>query len=355
MSFLHVRLDMAKLKALVTGGAGFLGQHIVQQLIDTGKYDVFIFDIRDTGTARAPVIVGDLRKHDQVASAVKGKDIVFHCATAAPTGENSLNNELMHSVNVDGTTNVINACMDCGVPNLVFTSSASVVFDGKKLDFVNEQHAYASKPMDYYTQTKIMAEKLILEANGKGGLQTVALRPSAIFGEGDLVMVPTVVKQAKAGKMKYIIGDGKNEIDFTYVGNVAQAHLDAAAALQDPKRALKVAGRAFFITNQAPISFWTMMGNVCQGLGYRRPSIKLPFWLIIAIAALFEYVIRPLLTPFVKLNTDFTVNRILIATTQRTFDNTAAINDLGYKPKVSMDEALKRTLLSFERLRNPGS
>jgi nucleoside-diphosphate-sugar epimerase len=71
------------------------------------------------------------------------------------------------------------------------------------------------------------AEKMVRSANGKGGVATVALRPSGIFGEGDPLLVPILVEKAKEGKMKYIIGDGKNLMDFTYVGNVAQAHIQA--------------------------------------------------------------------------------------------------------------------------------
>lgn len=100
----------------------------------------------------------------------------------------------------------------------------AVVFDGSDLVDVDESLPYTSKPMDYYTQTKVAGEKLVLAANNDK-LAVVALRPSGIFGEGDTVMVPTLVRQAKAGKMKYIIGNGKNVWDFTYVGNVAQAHV----------------------------------------------------------------------------------------------------------------------------------
>ncbi len=84
--------------------------------------------------------------------------------------------------------------------------------------------------------------------------------------------------------------------------------MQAAAALSSP-RADAVAGKAYFVTNQDPRPFWGMMGDVCEGLGYARPRIHLPFALIIVIAALFEYVIRPLVAPFKTLNTDFTVNR----------------------------------------------
>mmetsp|Transcript_23832 Transcript_23832/g.60755 ORF Transcript_23832/g.60755 Transcript_23832/m.60755 type:complete len:359 (-) Transcript_23832:274-1350(-) len=342
----------AKTKALVTGGSGFVGHHLVQQLVDSGKYDVVVFDVRDNGKSPAPVITGDLRKLDSVVEATKGVDVVFHVATAAPTGQNALNNQLMHSVNVDGTANVIKACAINGVTKLVYTSSSSVVFEGKDLINVDESHPYAKKPMDYYVHTKILGERLVLEANGQGGLATVALRPSGIFGEGDLVFVPTVVKQARAGKMKYIIGSGKNKCDWTYVGNVAQSHILAAEALDDPARAPRVAGKAYFVTNQDPRAFWGMMGDVCEGLGYARPRIHLPLLLILAIAILFEWVIRPLLRPFKELNSDFTVNRILLATRQRTFSCDAAARDLGYKPRVGMAEALQRTLAHFEGLRN---
>jgi sterol-4alpha-carboxylate 3-dehydrogenase (decarboxylating) len=98
------------------------------------------------------------------------------------------------------------------------------VFDGSDLVGVDETAPYTARPMDYYTQTKVTGEQLVLAASSPQ-LAVVALRPSGIFGEGDTVMVPTFVKQAKAGKMKYIIGDGRNMWDFTYVGNVAQAHV----------------------------------------------------------------------------------------------------------------------------------
>lgn len=347
------RSQGSKAKAVVTGGVGFLGQHLVQQLLDSGKYEVTVFDIRDTGVSKAPVVVGDLRKPEQVSAALRGADVVFHCATATPTGENVLNKALMDGVNVDGTTHVIAACVEHGIPRLVFTSSSSVVTDGSPLYNVDESRPYSRKPMDYYTKTKIKAEQLVLAANGKGALRTVALRPSAIFGGGDLVMVPTLIKQARLGKSKYIIGNGKNKIDWTYVGNVAQAHLDAADALADPQRAAIVAGKPFFITNQEPRLFWGFLGDICEGLGYVRPHIRLPFPLMLFLAVVFEYVVCPLVKPFKKLTTEFTVGRMLIISRERTFSSEAARKELGYIPKVKMDEALRRTLTAFEHLRNP--
>jgi nucleoside-diphosphate-sugar epimerase len=342
--------------ALVTGGSGFLGRHIVEQLLDTGKYNVRVFDIRaplpGTFDPRVEFVVGDLRKFEDVVTACSGCSVVFHVATASPTGANAYNHALMQGVNVDGTRNVVDACVKCKVPSLVYTSSASVVFDGKDLFLADEKATpYAAKPLDFYTVTKIEGEKVVLEANGKGGVATCALRPSGIFGEYDLLTVPTTVEKARAGKMKYILGDGKNMMDWTYAGNVAAAHLAAANVLAAKGLGSKAAGNAYFVTNDDPRPFWGFMGDVCDGLGYGRPRIHLPVGVILFIAYIMQYLIIPLLRPFKRLETDFTPFRIIVASSNRTFSCARAKKDLGYRPAVSMDEALERTLTHFAHLK----
>lgn len=136
----------------------------------------------------------------------------------------------MHDVNVGGTRNVIAACQRHNVPRLVFTSSSSVVFEGRDLINVDEQAPYATRPMDYYSETKAEAERLVLEANSRR-LKTCALRPASVFGEGDPLFVPSLVANARAGKNKYYIGSGRNMTDFTYVGNIAAAHLQVRALI----------------------------------------------------------------------------------------------------------------------------
>ncbi len=258
----------------------------------------------------------------------------------------------MQGVNVDGTRNVVDACVKAKVPSLVYTSSASVVFDGTDLFLADEKATpYAAKPLDFYTVTKIEGEKVVLEANGKGGVATCALRPSGIFGEYDLLTVPTTVEKARAGKMKYILGDGKNMMDWTYAGNVAAAHLAAADVLAAKGVNSKAAGNAYFVTNDDPRPFWGFMGDVCDGLGYGRPRIHLPVGVILFIAYIMQYIIIPLLRPFKRLETDFTPFRIIVASSNRTFSCARAKKELGYHPAVSMDEALDRTLKHFAHLK----
>lgn len=332
---------------LVVGGSGFLGKCLVREILSTGRYRVRVFDVRATEEKNVEMVIGDLRKLDDVVKATQGVDIVFHVATAAPTGENALNKKLMDEVNVGGTRNVVTACQQNGVPKLVYTSSASVVFEGRDLLLVDESAPYATKPLDYYTRTKIEGEKLVLAANGTSGVATCALRPSGIFGEGDAVMVPTTVRNVKAGKLKYIIGDGKNLFDWTYVGNVAQAHVQAGDALS---LASPLAGQSYFITNQEPMPFWTFLGDICEGLGYSRPTKHLPALLILVIAVIFEYIIRPLVKPFKELSSDFTVSRIYIVTVNRTFSSQKAKEHFGYVPRVSLEEGKQRTIKAFAYL-----
>lgn len=346
---------------VVTGGSGFLGRHIVEQLKKSNEYDAIrVMDIRvpEEGDRVTGVdYVGcDLRKQEQVDEAISGASAVIHTATAAPTGANAYNHRLMESVNVDGTKHVIESCWKYGVKALVYTSSASVVFDGKDLVMVNEDIPYAYKPLDFYTVTKIEGEKLVLAANGKHGLLTCSLRPSGIFGEYDQLTVPTIIAKAKAGKMKYIIGGGENMMDWTYAGNVAHAHILAAshllqAASQQKVQTSKAGGKAYFITNNDPKPFWGMMGDICQGLGYGSPRIHLPYMLVMAIACFVQYILVPLLKPFKRLETDFTPFRITVSAVNRTFSPKRAMDDFGYEPKVDMDEALKRTLLYFSFLK----
>ena len=174
-------------------------------------------------------------------------------------------------------------------------------------------------------------------------LATCALRPSGIFGPGlDKLLVPSLVERAKAGKMKYIVGSGHNLFDWTYVGNVAQAHLLAAQALGPSS---KVSGQAYFITNGEPYLFWTFLGDILSGLGYDRPHIHLPVWLMMIFATL-----AILLGSVFGFQSDFNPMRVRLASVQRTMKCDKARRDLGYVPAVNLQEGIKRTVEGFQHL-----
>lgn len=140
--------------------------------------------------------------------------------------------EIYKKVNITGTQTVIDACVALDVPKLVYTSSAGVVYSGEEnLVDVDERMDFPEVPLDAYNATKAVAEDLVLKANGKGGLKTCAIRPAGIFGPGDRQALPGFVKVMENKQTRFQIGDNTNLFDWTYVGNVAHAHLLAADRL----------------------------------------------------------------------------------------------------------------------------
>lgn len=152
--------------------------------------------------------------------------------TASPA--HNLGPEIYQIVNVKGTRNIIDECLALSVKKLVYTSSGGVVYNGES-DIVtaDERLPYPAKALDAYNETKVAAEKMVLEANGQNGLLTCAIRPAGIFGPGDRQMINGFYGVVKNNQTKFQIGDNSNLADFTYVGNVAHAHLLAVDKLAD--------------------------------------------------------------------------------------------------------------------------
>ncbi|XP_060612252.2 sterol-4-alpha-carboxylate 3-dehydrogenase, decarboxylating [Anolis sagrei] len=338
------RLRQANKKCTVIGGSGFLGQHMVERLLEKG-YAVNVFDIRKGfDHDKVQFFLGDLCRKEDLLPALQGVTLVFHCASPAPS---SNNRELFYRVNYLGTKAVIEACKEAGVQKLVLTSSASVVFEGTDIKDGTEDLPYAKKPIDYYTETKILQEKEVLQANDpERNFLTVAIRPHGIFGPRDPQLVPILVQAAKSGKMKFIIGDGKNLVDFTFVENVVHGHILAAEQLQTNS---PLCGKAFHITNDEPIPFWEFLSRVLTGLGYEAPKYHIPYWLAYYLALLLSLVVW-LLSPFVAIRPTFSPMRVALAGTYHYYSCEQAKKHMGYKPLVSLDEAVAKTVKSYPHL-----
>ncbi|KAK8960285.1 3beta-hydroxysteroid-dehydrogenase/decarboxylase isoform 2 [Platanthera guangdongensis] len=350
---------------VVTGGRGFAARHLVDMLLRSPEWHVRIADLspsinleshEETGllgdalrSGRASYASVDLRLKRQVFKAFHGAEVVFHMA--AP--DSSVNNFQLHfSVNVEGTKNVIDACIECNVKRLIYTSSPSVVFDGVHGIYNGEESIpYPHEFNDSYSETKAEAEKLVLKASGKNGLLTSCIRPSSIFGPGDRLLVPSLVAAARAGKSKFIIGDGNNMYDFTYVENVAFAHICAERALATGgATAAMAAGQAYFITNMEPIKFWEFMSLILEGLGYERPSIKIPASVMMPIAHLVELTYT-LFSQYGMRVPQLTPSRVRLLSCERTFSCSKAKDHLDYEPIISLKDGLKKTIDSYSHLR----
>lgn len=337
MSPALVPLD-ATTPALVTGGGGFLGRAIVEQLIVRGvpvtSFARGAYPQLEARGVRA--IQGDLADARAVARACAGQAVVFHVAAKAgmwgPHAE-------FHRVNVVGTQHVIDGCRAGAVRRLVYTSTPSVVFAGGDLCGVDESAPYPSRYDAAYPETKALAERLVLAAND-GTLATVALRPHLIWGPGDPHFVPRLTARARAGRLR-IVGDGRNVADFIYVDDAAAAHVQAAERLA-PRST--VAGRVYFLSAGAPRPLWTMVNHLLEAAGLPPVTRAVPARLAWAAGCVLELVHRGLRLRGEPMMTRFLARELA---TSHWFDVSAARRDLGWEPRVDLTEGLRRLRASL--------
>lgn len=332
-------------KCTVIGGSGFLGQHMVEQLLARG-YTVNVFDMRQGfDNPQVQFFLGDLCSQQDLYPALKGVSTVFHCASPPPSSNNK---ELFYRVNYIGTRNVIETCKKAGVQKLILTSSASVIFEGVDIKNGTEDFPYAMKPIDYYTETKILQEREVLGANDpERNFLTTAIRPHGIFGPRDPQLVPILIEAARKGKMKFMIGNGENLVDFTFVENVVHGHILAAEHLSQDTA---LGGKAFHITNDEPIPFWTFLSRILIGLNYEAPKYHIPYWVAYYLALLLSLLVM-VISPVIQLQPTFTPMRVALAGTFHYYSCERAKKALGYQPLVTMDDAVERTVQSFHHLR----
>ena len=227
-------------RALVTGGAGFIGSNLVRALLDHGDR-VRVLDNFATGNranladivAEIEIVEGDLRSYERVHTAVRGTDIVFHQGALGSVPRSVQDPLTTTAVNVEGTLNVLLAARDEGVGRVVAASSSSVYGDGGTFPRVETQ---APNPISPYAVAKLAAERFCVSFARVYGLETVALRYFNVFGPRQdptsqyAAVVPLFVRAIQEGRPVTIYGDGEQSRDFTYVANVVEANLMAAEA-----------------------------------------------------------------------------------------------------------------------------
>lgn len=321
------------MKALVTGGGGFLGSAIVRLLHARGDQVLVLGRGRYEHHERAGIATAqaDIRDAEAVTRACAGVDVVFHTAAiAAIWGPRTL----FHDINVLGTRNVIDACRRAGVRRLVFTSSPSVVFGDHELCGVDESQPYPARYLAPYPATKAEAERLVLAAND-GDLSTVALRPHLIFGPGDPHLIPRVIERARKGRLIQV-GDGSNLVDITYIGNAAEAHVLACDALR-PDAAC--AGRAYFISQGEPVALWPWLKGILSTVGAPPVRRAISYAAARRIGAVAEVVHRLL-----RRRREPPMTRFLAAQLAKShyFDISAAKRDFHYVPRISTAAGVKR-------------
>ena len=321
---------------LVTGGTGLVGSHLVEFLVKKGgKVRCFVratSDVAFLKSLKVDLIKGDLTDKESVDNAVKGVDVVFHCAAMV---SDWADRETMYNINVGGTQNIIEACLKYKVKRFVMVSSLAVLGMGKQIN-ANETAPYVYTG-DNYNYTKIESEKKVLEACRDKKLPGTILRPPYIYGPRDRQLLPRIVAFLKKGKFVFI-GSGKNPISLVYVRNLVNALY--LASENDNS-----IGQIYHITDNNDISRKEFIDLLADKLGYPKAKRSVPVVVAKILCSVLEIVNKitksknpPLLNKF----------RMKFLDTYLTFDISKASKEIGYDPSYSFDKALDETVQWFK-------
>ena len=310
-------MDFAR-RALVTGGAGFIGSHLARRLLEDGV-EVTVLDNFSTGRRSnlegvgddLRLVEGDVANLDDVREAVRGCDAVFHQAALPSVPRSIADPVASHAANATGTLNVLVAARDAGARRVVIASSSSVYGSVPGLP---KHESMPTLPISPYAVSKLAAESYCRSWHDLYGVETVALRYFNVFGPRQdptsayAGVVPRFISAYRAGESPVIFGDGRQSRDFTYIDNVVEANLGALRSPAAPGRVYNIACGERITLNRLAKELGRIIGSgaepihVAPRAGDVRHSLA---------------------------------------------DISAAQADLGYDPQISLTEGLRHTVAAF--------
>jgi nucleoside-diphosphate-sugar epimerase len=326
-----------KQKIVVTGAAGFLGGRTAKFLASHfPDYQIMATSRRsnridEMSAHNCNFLAGDLCHINFCEALTEQTEIVIHCAAlSSPFGRY----DSFYQSNFIATQTLLNASIKNGVKKFIFISTPSIYFTYTDRFNVGEADELPMKMVNNYAQTKLLAEKLVLEKNNFG-IETIALRPRAIIGAEDTVIFPRVLEAYHKGKLK-IVGNGKNICDFTCVRNVIEA---IVCAIEAPKKAY---GEAYNITDGEAVNFWEALTYALTALELIAPTQRVPKKLALFAASLLEFKAKIL---HEKKEPPLTKYGVGILANNFTLDITKAKELLNYQPVMKSFEGINEYVL----------
>jgi len=317
------------MQAFVTGGSGYLGRNLVDALVARG--DAVRALARSAPSADAvrsrgaTAVDGDLGDEAAMCEAMRGCDVVYHCA--AQVGGGPRDESVWFRVNVGGTDAVIRAAERAGVPRLVHVSTEAVLAGGGPLRMVDETQPYPRRHIRPYGITKAIAEQHVVAASSDR-LATVVVRPRFVWGRDDSTLLPRFVEGARRGQLAWFDG-GRYRTSTTHVANAAAGLIAAAERGRG--------GEIYFVTDGEPVVFRDFITAMLATQDVAAPTRSVPLPLVRGVASLLagwatltRARAEPLLTPAA----------LALVGHEMTMSDAKARRELGYRPVVSVEEGL---------------
>jgi 2-alkyl-3-oxoalkanoate reductase len=317
------------MKVLVTGGTGFTGKALVKRLLDEG-HDVTALDYKEglkTEELRqwgAKVVIGSVTDKSVVEQCMTDVEIVHHLAAAFR--ELNVPNSYYHEVNVGGTKNVLEAAFRERVKKFIYCSTCGV---HGNIDNPPGGEDAPIQPADYYQRTKYEAEPIV-DKHSRKGMETVILRPAAIYGPGDPERFYMIFKRVAKGGFP-IFGNGETLYHPLYIDNLIDAFM---LAMEEGKGN----GQAYLIADEEYVSIKELVRKVGQVMDTPVKIKYYPITPLIIIGHILENVCKPF-----KITPPIFSRRVDWFRQNRAFKIDKAKTELGYSPKVGIEEGLKRT------------
>lgn len=314
---------------LLTGATGFLGYRTLEKLIEEPRISRILATGRNLPEYRRilhPKVryaFGPLEDAAFVREITKNQDIIINTASlSSPWGRN----DEFFRANVQTQENLLRAAESGGLQRFIYISSPGVYFDGRNRLNVKESDPLPKKFANAYARTKYEAECLLADSK----LPFVILRPRALIGRGDSIIMPRLIEAFDQGKLK-IIGNGENTADLTSVANVADAILLSVFAGEE------ALNQAYNITNGEPVKLWDEIAAVLRALDRQLSSKKVPWLLADGFARFLELHSR------LTNNKEPALTRYSVGTLARSFtlDISKAKNLLGYVPQMNTRQAIE--------------
>ncbi len=313
------------MKVLVTGGSGFIGTRLIDELLKAG-HEVKIFDKRDSKKYPNLVILGDVRDKEALIKASRGMDVIYNLA--AEHADNVTPISLYEEVNVGGAENVVEAADANGIKKIIFTSSVAIY----GLNRGEPDESFDAMPFNEYGRTKYEAEKVFLKWLEKDeGRSLVIIRPSVIFGENNRGNVYNLMRQIYLDKF-IMVGSGENKKSMGYVGNIAKLLLD----MIDAKEGLTL----YNFADKPDLKGIEIVNIIRSEMKKGEIKFKIPYF--IGLLGGYAFDLASKIT-----GKKFPISSIRIKKfAADTTISTKRLQESGFKPPYSLEEGLRRMVRS---------